>query len=60
MRKLNRENDTKLGDMNNEDIFSLLQEHMKRSIKSDLESMYGKTADLLNSKEPWFFQVEEE
>jgi hypothetical protein len=47
-----------LKDLSNEDLFSLFREYTKKAIEKDLKSIYEKEASLLDSKEPWVFQLE--
>jgi len=48
----------KLKDVKNDDLFSMFEEYAKRIIAEDLEEIYEKKAHLLDSREPWVFQLE--
>ncbi len=49
----------KLKDVSNEDLFSLFKDYARRTIAEDLEDIYEKKAYLLDSQEPWVFQLDD-
>ncbi|MEE9499694.1 MAG: hypothetical protein V3V42_00160 [Candidatus Omnitrophota bacterium] len=48
----------KLKDVSNEDLFSFFRSYLEKTIAEDLENIYEKKAHLLNSQEPWIFQLD--
>ncbi len=56
---MDRTRTRKLKDISNEDLFSLFKDYTRRTIAEDLEDIYEKKAHLLDSQEPWVFQLDD-
>lgn len=55
---LDRTERLKLKDISNDDLFSLFKDYLEKTIAKDLGYIYGKEARLLDSEEPWIFQLD--
>lgn len=60
VRKVTRDNIEKMRvrGANGEDLFSLMQDYLKKTISEDLNRIYEKEASIVNEDEPWLFEME--
>ncbi|MFH1593460.1 MAG: hypothetical protein ABID09_02045 [Candidatus Omnitrophota bacterium] len=56
---MNKVQNRKIKRLNNNNLFSLFEEHVKRSITEDLREIYDKEIRLLDSDsdEPWVYSI---
>jgi len=50
---------TELKDMDNNTLYNVFEEYLKKTINEDLERIYGKKLYIVDSDEPWAFQLTE-
>ena len=54
---MNRLRNTKIKDVENNDLFSMLERHVEQMMINDMEKMYEKKVKKMHSKTPWIFEL---